>query len=175
MKKMAHLPRTLWLTGLSGAGKTTLAKMLAHELRQRQQACVVLDGDELRQGLSRDLGYTPADRAENVRRAAEVARLMNDAGLTAIVALISPRHGDRALARGIVGVNFREVHVSTPLAVCEARDVKQLYQAARSGSLRQFTGVSAGYEVPEAPDLAIDTSQVPAPIALARLLALVQA
>jgi len=153
--------RVLWLTGLSGAGKSTLATALQLQLRREGRGVAVLDGDAVRTGLCRGLGFSPADRRENIRRVAEVARLMREAGLVVICALISPLREDRAMARDIVGVeHFREVHVATPLAVCEKRDPKGLYRNARAQSLPQFTGVSAPYEEPLAPDLRIDTSLV---------------
>lgn len=152
---------TLWLTGLSAAGKSTLAFALERHLIDSGRACYVLDGDNVRHGLNRNLGFSEADRSENIRRVAEVARLMNDAGLIVISALISPTIADRDVARGIIGAgDFREVFVSTPLAVCESRDPKGLYGRARSGELTHFTGVSAPYEPPESPDLVIDTVQV---------------
>ena len=148
---------TVWLTGLSGAGKTSIALALAQRLRAQGRAVAVLDGDQLRHGLNRDLGFTPEDRHENIRRTAEVARLMNEAGLTVIAAFISPYRADRAMAAAIIGAGqFIEVHVSTPLAVCEARDVKGLYAKARAGQLAQFTGVSAPYEAPLAAALTLD-------------------
>lgn len=149
---------TLWLTGLSGAGKSTLAEAAATALQAQGRACTVLDGDVLRRGLCRDLGYSAADRQENQRRIAEVARLLNQAGLVVIVAVIAPSAADRAMARDIIGTAWREVHVATPLTVCEQRDPKGLYRRARAGELAQFTGVSAGYDVPLAPDLRLDTS-----------------
>ena len=149
---------TLWLTGLSGAGKTSIALALAQTLKAQGRAVTVLDGDQLRHGLNRDLGFTPQDRHENIRRTAEVARLMNAAGLTVIAAFISPYRADRAMAADIIGAaHFIEVHVSTPLAVCEARDPKGLYEKARAGQLAQFTGISAPYEAPLAAALTLDT------------------
>ena len=149
---------TVWLTGLSGAGKTSIAVALAQALKAQGRAVAVLDGDQLRHGLNRDLGFTPPDRHENIRRTAEVARLMNDAGLIVIAAFISPYRADRAMAGQIIGAaRFVEVHVSTPLDVCEARDVKGLYAKARAGQLAQFTGVSAPYEAPLAPALTLNT------------------
>ena len=149
---------TVWLTGLSGAGKTSIALALAQTLKAQGQAVTVLDGDQLRHGLNRDLGFTPQDRHENIRRTAEVARLMNAAGLTVIAAFISPYRADRAMAADIIGAaHFIEVHVSTPLAVCEARDPKGLYARARAGQLAQFTGISAPYEAPLAAALTLDT------------------
>ena len=149
---------TVWLTGLSGAGKTSIALALAQALKAQGQAVTVLDGDQLRHGLNRDLGFTPEDRHENIRRTAEVARLMNDAGLTVIAAFISPYRADRAMAAQVIGAGqFIEIHVSTPVAVCEARDVKGLYAKARAGQIAQFTGVSAPYEAPLAAALTLDT------------------
>ncbi|WP_230962740.1 adenylyl-sulfate kinase [Burkholderia cepacia] len=149
----------LWLTGLSGAGKTTLADAVAAQLRDRSVHPVVLDGDRLRTGLNRDLGFTMQDRFENVRRIAEVAALTSESGALAIVAVISPLAAMRDAARAIVGPAFREVYVSTPLACCEARDPKGLYAKARSGVLPEFTGVSAPYEPPVEADLTIDTGR----------------
>ena len=149
---------TVWLTGLSGAGKTSIALALAQALKAQGRPVAVLDGDQLRHGLNRDLGFTPEDRHENIRRTAEVARLMNAAGLTVIAAFISPYRADRAMAADIIGAaHFIEVHVSTPLAECEARDPKGLYAKARAGQIAQFTGVSAPYEAPLSPALSLDT------------------
>lgn len=152
-------PLTIWLTGLSGSGKSTLAAALERQLWLKGHACYVLDGDNVRHGLNNDLGFSPADRKENIRRIAEVARLMNDAGLIVITAFISPYREDRASARAIIGAEyFREIHVSTPLAICEQRDPKGLYQKARQGQLPEFTGISAPYEAPQQAYVAIDTS-----------------
>ncbi|CDG83586.1 adenylyl-sulfate kinase [Janthinobacterium agaricidamnosum] len=151
-------PATVWLTGLSGAGKSSIAYALETMLRDAGRAAYVLDGDNLRRQLNRDLGFSPQDRKENIRRSAEVARMMNDAGLIVIAAFISPYRADRALAEEIVGAgNFIEVHVSTPLEVCEARDVKGLYAKARAGRIAEFTGISAPYEAPLSPALVLDT------------------
>lgn len=153
-------PATIWLTGLSGAGKSTLAYEMEQRLLERHQLSFVLDGDNLRHHLNRDLGFTASDRHENIRRTAEVAALMNDAGLIVFTALISPHREDREMARSIIGANrFIEVHVSTSLEVCESRDPKGLYGKARAGVIPRFTGVSAPYEAPESPALRIDTSQ----------------
>ncbi|MEF8756325.1 MAG: adenylyl-sulfate kinase [Accumulibacter sp.] len=158
---LGQAPRTLWLTGLSAAGKSTLAFALERALHDREHACYVLDGDNVRHGLNRNLGFSPADRSENIRRIAEVARLMNDAGLIVITAFISPYRADRSAARQIIGAeSFLEVYVSTPLSVCEARDPKGFYGQARRGEVAEFTGVSSPYEAPEQPDLSIDTAQV---------------
>jgi adenylyl-sulfate kinase len=168
-------PRVLWLTGLSGAGKTTLSEALAGALRARGEAVAVLDGDALRRGLCSDLGFSPEARVENIRRAAEVARLMADAGLRVIVALISPYRQERQLARERFRAGeFAEVHVDAPLSVAEARDPKGLYARARRGEIPQFTGIDAPYEAPERPELRIDTSACSVDEAVVRLLALCQ-
>lgn len=156
-------PHVVWLTGYSGAGKSTIAEHLHTQLSEAGRASVVLDGDALRRGLNRDLGFSDADRAENIRRVAEVARLMRDAGLIAIVALISPRRRDRDLARATFAPGeFIEVFVDTPLSVAEARDVKGLYRRARAGLLPQFTGVDSVYEPPLHPEIHIDTMRLSA-------------
>jgi adenylyl-sulfate kinase len=151
----------LWFTGLSGSGKSTIAAGLAAALSTRGVPAAVLDGDVMRKGLCADLGYSPADRAENLRRLAHVAGLMAGAGVLCIAATISPLREHRAMARGIIGGSFREVHIATDLATCEARDPKGLYRKARAGIVAQFTGVSAPYEPPLAPDLSVETSGVP--------------
>jgi bifunctional enzyme CysN/CysC len=164
---------TIWLTGLSGAGKSTIASELEQQLVARGRAAFVIDGDNLRQGLNRDLDFSPHARSENIRRAAEVAHLMNEAGLIVICALISPYEADRAGARAIIGAaRFVEVHVSTALEVCESRDAKGLYRKARAGLIADFTGVSAPYEVPSAPALAIDTAALSAQQAAHRIVGL---
>lgn len=165
-----HAPATLWLTGLSGSGKSTLAYALEARLIGQRCACLVLDGDNLRHGLTSDLGFGDADRSENVRRVAEVARLANDAGLVAIAALVSPFDADRALAREVIGAErFLQVHVATPLATCEARDTKGFYRRARSGALPSFTGITAPYETPADPALVLDTSRLSLPVCIERL------
>lgn len=148
-----HRGRVLWFTGYSGAGKTTLACALETALHQRGIHTYLVDGDRIRQGLSRGLGFSAGDRSENIRRIAEVSRLMADAGLVVLTALISPFRSDRLMARQIIGAErFSEIFVDTPLHVCEARDVKGLYRKARSGSIPDMTGVSSPYEVPLDPD-----------------------
>jgi adenylylsulfate kinase len=160
MSSSISAPHTIWLTGLSGAGKSTLAQALKQALQAEGAQSVLLDGDTLRAGLCRDLGFDETQRRENIRRAAEVARLLNDNGMIVVAAMITPLAADRALARQIVSPHpFFEVHVATPLAVCEARDPKGLYQRARAGQLPSFTGVSAPYEAPLQPQLRIDTSR----------------
>jgi adenylyl-sulfate kinase len=149
---------TVWLTGLSGSGKTTIAAELEKRLIEAGHACFVLDGDNIRHGLNRDLGFSPNDRRENIRRVAEVAKLFNDAGLFVITAFISPYREDRGAAREIVGHDrFIEVHLNAGLAVCEQRDPKGLYARARAGQIAEFTGISAPYEPPVAADVTIDT------------------
>lgn len=158
-RQFGHRPLTVWITGLSGSGKSTIAYELARRLTQARCACVVLDGDNLRHRLNSDLGFSDSDRRENIRRTAEVARLMNEAGLIVIASLVSPRRADRALAAEIVGERcFAEVYVSTSLEVCEARDPNGLYRRARLGEIRDFTGVSSPYEQPLDPALELDTA-----------------
>ena len=151
-------PATIWLTGLSGAGKSTIAYALERRLLDAGQACYVLDGDNIRLGLNRDLGFSPDDRKENIRRIAAVARLFNDAGLLVITAFISPYREDRNGARQTVGAeHFVEVFVDAPLAVCEGRDPRGLYRKARAGQIAEFTGVSAPYEPPAQPECRVRT------------------
>ena len=151
---MGHAPCCIWLTGLSASGKTSLAHALERALHQRGCHTYVLDGDNLRQGLNADLGFSAEARAENIRRMAHVARLMADAGLVVIVSAISPFAADRAQARALFAPGaFVEVFVDTPLAVCEARDPKGLYARARRGELRDFTGIDSPYERPLQPEL----------------------
>lgn len=166
---------TIWLTGLSGSGKSTLAFSLEKALIDQRKLAYVLDGDKVRHGLCRDLGFSAEDRSENIRRIAEVARLMNDAGLIVISSFISPYQEDREMARLIIGADrFAEVHVSTPLAECEQRDPKGLYQKARAGELPDFTGVSAPYEVPTAPALRLNTSDLSPDECVQKLLAILR-
>lgn len=149
-----------WFTGLSGAGKTTLADGLHRALTGRNHRSVVLDGDVIRKGLNRDLGFTRTDRMENNRRIAEVARLLRDSGLIVLVSCISPMADDRRHNRAICGeAEFYEIFVDCPLAVCEERDVKGLYKKARLGLLPEFTGVSAPYEPPGMPDFVVRTGE----------------
>ncbi len=150
---------TLWFTGLSGAGKSTLANALEQKLVAKGKHTMLLDGDNLRLGLNRDLGFTEKDRIENIRRLAEVAKLLNDAGLIVLTACISPYRRDREEARRIVGAAYKEIYVKTPLEICEKRDVKGLYRKARQGKLPNFTGITSPYEAPQKPDLCIDGAQ----------------
>jgi len=148
---------TVWLTGLSGAGKSTIARAAAAELASGGTPAYVLDGDELRAGLSADLGFSLEDRAEQVRRAGHVARILGDAGVVALAALISPTRAERETVRAMHPEGrFIEVHVATALEVCEDRDVKGLYAKARAGEITEFTGIDSPYEVPEAPELVLD-------------------
>lgn len=149
----------LWMTGLSGAGKSTIANALKERLEADRCLVQVLDGDVLRTGLNSGLGFSDSDRLENIRRTAEVATLFKRAGFVVVCSLISPMAAHRALARKIVGDRFFEVHVDSSLDICESRDPKGLYAKARAGAISEFTGISAPYEVPFSPDLKIDTSR----------------
>jgi bifunctional enzyme CysN/CysC len=169
-----HRGGVIWLTGLSGAGKSTLAMGLERALFQRGRQVYTLDGDGLRMGLNAGLGFSPQDRAENIRRTAEVAKLFAEAGMIVIASLISPLRADRDKARAIAGDRFHEVYVAADLAICESRDPKGLYKKARAGEIKEFTGISAPYEAPEKPELAIDTGKLDEQEALAQLLAYVE-
>ena len=156
-------PAVLWLTGLSGAGKSTIANVLEKKLVRMNRHTFLLDGDNVRHGLNKDLGFTDADRVENIRRVGEVAKLMTDAGLIVITAFISPFRAERDMVRAMMQPGeFIEVHVDTPLAEAERRDVKGLYKKARSGQLKNFTGIDSPYEAPEAPEIRIDTTSLSA-------------
>lgn len=149
----------VWFTGLSGSGKSTLALALERELSARGILCKVLDGDNIRSGINSNLGFSAEDRRENIRRIAEVARLFVDLGVVTIASFISPERSMREMAAEIIGrEDFKEIYVSTSIAECERRDVKGLYARARRGEIKDFTGVSAPYEPPVAPALAIDTA-----------------
>ncbi len=153
-------PAILWFTGLSGAGKSTIANLVEKQLLALGKHTYLLDGDNVRHGLNRDLGFTDADRVENIRRVGEVSRLMVDAGLIVLVSFISPFRSERRMARALVEAGeFFEVHVDTPLAVAEERDVKGLYKKARRGELKNFTGIDSPYEPPEHPEVYIDTTR----------------
>lgn len=166
-------PCVVWLTGLSGAGKSTIANRFEKKLYARGRHTYLLDGDNVRHGLNRDLGFTDADRAENIRRVGEVAKLMADAGLIVIVSFISPFRSEREMARGLLGEGeFFEIFVDTPLHVAEQRDPKGLYKKARRGELKRFTGIDSPYEVPEYPDLRIDTTACGVDEAAERIVAL---
>src|SRR6185436_6069473 len=162
----------LWFTGLSGAGKSTVANLVEKRLHALGRHTYTLDGDNVRHGLNKDLGFTDADRVENIRRVAEVSRLMVDAGLIVLVSFISPFRSERRLARELMQPGeFLEVFVDTPLAEAEKRDVKGLYKKARRGELKNFTGIDSPYEPPEAPDIRIDTTELTAEAAAERILA----
>ncbi len=161
-KLNGHPGKVLWFTGLSGSGKSTIANALEVELHARGMHTYILDGDNIRQGLNRDLGFTDTDRVENIRRIAEVAKLMMDAGLIVMTSFISPFRRERDLARELIGAeNFIEIFVDTPLEVCEQRDVKGLYKKAREGKIPNMTGVNSPYEVPLTPDVTIRTQETP--------------
>ncbi|MFI3318487.1 MAG: adenylyl-sulfate kinase [Rikenellaceae bacterium] len=149
----------IWLTGLSGSGKSTLAIALERELHARGYICRILDGDNIRTGINKNLGFSAEDRMENIRRIAEVGKLFVDTGVITISAFISPTEQVRELAREIIGEeDFMEIYVSTPLEECERRDVKGLYKKARAGEIKEFTGISQPFEAPESPTAAIDTT-----------------
>ncbi|MFI4970096.1 MAG: sulfate adenylyltransferase subunit CysN [Lysobacterales bacterium] len=160
IRQNGHKPCVLWLTGLSGSGKSTIANIVERQLHARGARTYLLDGDNVRHGLSKDLGFTDADRVENIRRIGEIARLMVDAGLIVITAFISPFRSERRLARSMVADGeFIEIFVDTPLAVLEQRDPKGLYRKARRGELSNFTGIDSPYEIPESPELHVETMQ----------------
>lgn len=158
-EQLGQTAKTIWFTGLSGSGKSTLANELEKRLAAMGKHTMLLDGDNVRMGLNRNLGFLEADRIENIRRIAEVSKLMNDAGLIVLTSFISPFAQDRQNAREIIGDAFMEVYVSTPMEECERRDVKGLYKKARKGELDHFTGVTSPYEVPQHADVVIDTSK----------------
>jgi bifunctional enzyme CysN/CysC len=166
-----HKPAVLWFTGLSGAGKSTIANLVEKKLHSMGRRTVLLDGDNVRHGLNRDLGFTDADRVENIRRVAEVAKLMTDAGLIVLVSFISPFRAERQMARDLMAEGeFFEVFIDTPIEEAEKRDVKGLYKKARAGQLKNFTGVDSPYEAPDNPEIRIDTTKV-TPEAAAELIA----
>jgi len=160
--RVGHRGCVLWFTGLSGSGKSTLAREVERALFSRGYHAFLLDGDNLRRALNADLGFSPEDRSENIRRTAEVARLLALSGQVTITTFIAPYRSDRANARAVAtasGCDFFEVFIDAPLAVCEARDPKGLYRRARAGEIRQFTGVDAPYEAPETPGLHVPTAE----------------
>lgn len=159
-RQKAQLPLTLWFTGLSGAGKSTLANEIEKRLVAMGKHTILLDGDNIRMGLNKNLGFKEADRVENIRRIAEVSKLMNDAGLIVLTAFISPYSRDRQNAREIIGSEFVEIYVNTSLEECERRDAKGLYKKARAGEIPNFTGISSPYEAPQNPEITIDTEQM---------------
>ena len=164
----------IWFTGLSGSGKSTIALCVERELHQRGLLCRILDGDNIRTGINAGLGFSAEDRHENIRRIAEVGKLFVETGIITLAAFVSPTNEYRQLARDIIGAeDFLEVFVSTPLEVCERRDVKGLYARARRGEVKDFTGISAPFEAPEHPALCIDTSQQPLETSVQQVLELI--
>ena len=164
----------VWFTGLSGSGKSTVAIAVERELQRRGLLCRILDGDNIRSGINNNLGFSEADRVENIRRIAEVGKLFVDTGIITLAAFISPNNALRRMAADIIGAeDFLEVYVSTPLEVCERRDVKGLYAKARRGEIKEFTGVSAPFEVPEHPALSLDTSSLTVEESVEKVLGLI--
>lgn len=158
----AQTPCVLWFTGLSGSGKSTIADLMEQKLTALGKHTMLLDGDNVRHGLNRDLGFSAADRVENIRRAAEAAKLMVEAGLITLVSFISPFRNERAMARQLFAEGeFLEIYVDTPLSVCEARDPKGLYKKARAGNLPNFTGIDSPYEPPQSPELRVEGGERP--------------
>jgi adenylylsulfate kinase len=171
-----HRSAILWFTGLSGAGKSTLANAVNSALFEQGLACYVLDGDNIRHGLCKDLGFSDADREENIRRIGEVAKLMVDAGVVALTAFVSPFKADRDKVRALVEPgDFIEIHCAADLTVCEQRDTKGLYAKARAGEIKEFTGISSPYEAPEAPELLVDTGSQTLEESVAQVLAYLEA
>jgi adenylylsulfate kinase len=169
--QLQQRPSVIWFTGLSGSGKSTLAVQLEAALFDQGFKTYLLDGDNLRTGLCKDLGFSDSDRVENIRRIGEVSKLMLDAGLVVLSAFISPFTSDREQVRNIVGAaNFIEVFVDTPLEICEQRDVKGLYKKARAGEIQNFTGITSPYERPVNPDVTIQTQLLPVSEAIDKLL-----
>ena len=174
--RQGHRSAILWFTGLSGAGKSTLANAVNQALFERGLACYVLDGDNIRHGLCKDLGFSDADREENIRRIGEVSKLFLDAGVVVLTAFVSPFKADRDRARALVAAgDFVEIHCAADLAVCEERDTKGLYAKARAGEIKEFTGISSPYEAPEAPELRVDTGGLDLEECVQRVLAHLQA
>lgn len=164
----------IWFTGLSGSGKSTIAIALERELHKRGLLCRILDGDNIRSGINNNLGFTEADRIENIRRIAEVSKLFVDTGIITIAAFISPSNDIREMAANIIGKDdFLEVYVSTPIEECERRDVKGLYAKARRGEIKNFTGISAPFEAPAHPALTLDTSALSLKESVNKLLELI--
>ena len=164
----------IWFTGLSGSGKSTIAIALERELHKRGLLCRILDGDNIRSGINNNLGFTEADRIENIRRIAEVSKLFVDTGIITIAAFISPSNDIREMAANIIGKDdFLEVYVSTPIEECECRDVKGLYAKARRGEIKNFTGISAPFEAPAQPALVLDTSALSLEESVNKLLELI--
>jgi adenylylsulfate kinase len=171
-----HKGATVWLTGLSGSGKSTIAVDLEKRLLERGVRAYILDGDNVRHGLNKNLGFSPEDRTENIRRIGEVAKLFTDAGLVAITAFISPYRADRDQVRALMKPgDFVEIFVECPVDVCEQRDVKGLYKKARAGEIKEFTGISAPYEAPAKPELVLPSHEVSVEAAVAKVVAHLEA
>jgi len=171
-QQRGHRSAILWFTGLSGAGKSTLANAVNAALFEKGLSCYVLDGDNIRHGLCRDLGFSDADREENIRRIGEVAKLFLDAGVVVLTAFVSPFRADRDRARALVEPgDFIEIHCAADLAVCEQRDTKGLYAKARAGQIPEFTGISSPYEAPESPELRVETGNRDLEACVAQVLA----
>ena len=159
-KLHGHKAYLLWFTGLSGSGKSTLANLVEMELHKKGLSTYILDGDNVRQGINKDLSFAPKDRSENIRRIAEISNLMLDAGVVTLAAFVSPYIKDREAVKQVVGIdNVIEIYVNTSLAACESRDVKGLYKKARAGEIKNMTGISAPYQAPTHPDLEIITDR----------------
>lgn len=170
-----HKSAVLWFTGLSGAGKSTVANAVELRLHERGCSTFVFDGDNVRHGLCADLGFSPEDRSENIRRIGEMSKLFIEAGVIALTAFISPMSSDRARVRNLVAPeDFIEIYCRCPLEVCERRDVKGMYAKARKGMIANFTGISAPYEPPESPELVLDTANQPLEKCVAEVLALLE-
>lgn len=164
----------IWFTGLSGSGKSTLAIAMERELQKRGLLCRILDGDNIRSGINNNLGFSEADRMENIRRIAEIGKLFVDTGIITLAAFISPNNDMREMATNIIGKqDFMEIYISTPLEECERRDVKGLYAKARRGEIKNFTGISAPFEVPAHPALSLDTSKLSVEESVNKLLELI--
>lgn len=164
----------IWFTGLSGSGKSTIAIALERELQKRGLLCRILDGDNIRSGINNNLGFSAEDRIENIRRIAEIGKLFVDTGIITIAAFISPNNDIREMAANIIGKeDFMEIYVSTPIEECERRDVKGLYAKARKGEIKNFTGISAPFEVPQHPALSLDTSKLSVEESVNKLLELI--
>jgi adenylylsulfate kinase len=174
-KLLGHGAALVWLTGLSGSGKSSISRRVEGALMERGVLCYVVDGDNLRHGLNADLGFSIAAREENIRRSGEVARLMVDAGLVVLSALISPFRADRDRIRTLLPDQFLEVHVATPPEVCEARDPKGLWKRARAGEIKDFTGLDSPYEAPLAPELVVGEVVIPVEENAAKVIALLEA
>jgi len=170
--KYGHEPLVIWFTGLSGSGKSTLANVFQNYLFKENKLVYVLDGDNIRSGLNSDLDFSEKGRMENIRRISEVAKLFSQAGFIVITAFISPFRSDREKAKEIIGSCFREVYIEASIETCESRDVKGLYKKARSGEIKNFTGLNSPFEVPTNPDLIINTSNTNIEDSLALLLTL---